>query len=104
MLRKPVDFTVRCSDPQFKTAPAKYKIAAEWSGGDLTELKTFGFANDECLDSVYLAAVDRAAKIRLSEGESLGEMGIYLMDSRRHDYELQRQPELEARFLTAAPA
>jgi hypothetical protein len=91
-----IDFTVRCSDKERKDYPAKYKIAAEWSGGGLTELKTFGFADDECLQRVLRSARERAAKIRLAEGERMGEMRVYYLDRNRHDYELERATDLEA--------
>ena len=86
MLTKPFDFTVRCSDPERRGAPAKYKIAAEWTGGGFTELKTFGFADDECLAKVFKAAEERASRFKADDGEVLGEMRIYLLDPKRHDY------------------
>ena len=42
--------------------PAKYKIAAEWKGGGYSELKTFGFADDDCLERVYRAAQPAPAR------------------------------------------
>jgi hypothetical protein len=90
-----VDFTVRCSDPQAKDRPAKYKIAAEWTGGELTELKTFGFADDECLERVFRAAQERAAKIVCAEGEHIGEMRVFFLDPHKHDLELRRATDLE---------
>jgi hypothetical protein len=35
----------------------------------------------------------------LSEGETLGDMRIYLLDTHRHDYELARARELEEKIL-----
>lgn len=90
-----IDYSVRCTDPQRKDREAKYKIAAEWTGGGVIELKTFGFADDECLPRVFAAAEARAAKIRLTEGERLSRLQIYRLDPLRHDYELERAPELE---------
>lgn len=90
-----IDYTVRCSDADRKDREAKYKIAAEWTGGGVVELKTFGFADDECLPRVFAAAEARAAKIRLNEGERLSSLQIYRLDPLRHDYELDRVPELE---------
>lgn len=97
-MRKAIDFTVRCTDPERKGHPAKYKIAAEWTGGGFTELKTFGFADDECLERVYGEALRRASAIKLVEGEILGDMRIYQLDTLRHDYELARAPELEEKM------
>ena len=93
-----IDFTVRCSDEQCKEQLATYKIAAAWSSGELTELKAFGFANDECLDRVMESALARVAKAHFGDGEELGEMCIFRLDSKRHDYELQRMTELEKRY------
>ena len=92
---KAIRFAVCCSDPQCADQPADYKVAAEWTGGGVTELKTFGFANDECLDRVMEAAILRARGIRLDVGESIGAMCIYRLDSSRHDYELERATDLE---------
>lgn len=93
-----VHFTVYCSDEQAKSRPADYKIAAEWTGGDYTELKTYGFADDESLERVFAAAKKRTAAIRLSEGEKLGELRIYRLERRKHDFELERLTELEQRL------
>lgn len=103
-MRKNVDFTVYCSDSERNTSPARYKIAAEWTGGGFTELKTFGFADDTCLERVFRKAEERAQKFRAADGESLGEMGVYLMEKGRHDYELVRQLELEAKLRAPALA
>lgn len=91
-------FTVCCSDAERKDHPAKYKIAAEWTDGGYTELKTYGFADDECIDRVVRAAMQRMAKVSLSEGEMVSELHIYLLDSSRHDYELTRVAELERKY------
>jgi hypothetical protein len=93
-----IDLTVYCTDEQCKDQVATYKIAAEWSGGGPRELKTFGFANDECLDRVVRSAVERAGRIRLAEGESLGPMRIYKLEPKLHDYELERMTDLEAKY------
>lgn len=100
-MKRTIDFTVRCTDPERKGERAKYKIAAEWIGGGFTELKTFGFADDECLARVFQRARERAQKILFSEGEALGEMRVYLLDTGRHDYELTRAPDIEAKLLAA---
>lgn len=90
-----IDFTIRCTDDICRDSPARYKVAAEWTGGGYTELKTYGFADDHCLDRVYRMAFERAKAIRFSEGESLGEMRVYFLDAHRHDYELARAIDVE---------
>lgn len=97
-MERKADFTVRCSDPQASDRPATYKIAAEWTGGELTELKTFGFADDECLPRVFRAAQERAGRIICADGERIGEMRIYHLNVGMHDYELRRALELESQF------
>ena len=94
-----VKFVVRCTDNQCADREAKYKIAAEWSGGGYSELKTFGFADDECLERVFKAARERAAKIRIVEGEGLGDLRIYQLQPKRHDFELERMTQLEEQFV-----
>ena len=98
MKMKKIDFTVRCSDEDRRDREAKYKIAAEWKGGGYSELKTFGFADDECIERVFHAAQDRASKIRLSDEEEIGEMQIYIIDQTRHDYELEKAVDLERKL------
>jgi hypothetical protein len=92
-----VDVTVRCSDQECAERPARYKIAAVWIGGGYRELKTYGFADDACLERVYRAAAARAARISLAEGEELGPLGVYELDFERRDRELVRRVDLEER-------
>lgn len=95
-----INYQIRCTDEQRREQPAKYKIAAEWSGGGYTELKTFGFADDDCLERVFRAAQERVAKIKPEEGENLGALRIYVLDTKRHDYELERALDLEKSLLS----
>ena len=92
---------VSCTDKERQSAPAKYKIAAEWIGGGYAELKTFGFADDDCLARVFQQAQSRAEKIRLSEGESISQMRVYELESNRHDNELRRREDLEKELLAS---
>lgn len=96
-------YDVRCTDDQCKEQEACYKIAAKWTGGGFTELKTFGFANDVCLERVYRAAKKRAARIRTVEGEELGLLQIYRLDRNQHDYDLTPLPELQAALDASEP-
>jgi hypothetical protein len=89
------DMTIYCSDPKARHRPAKYKIAAAWTGGDYSELKTYGFADDECVVDVFKAALDRLTKFRSSEGETVGELHIYLLDNKRSDAALEHASEVE---------
>lgn len=96
-----LDVTVYCSAPGFETVPAAYKIASEWLAGGTRELKTFGFADDACLESVYRDAVKRAAAIRPDADEMVGRMGIFRLAPNTKDSDLERLPDLEARFADA---
>ena len=91
------DMTIYCSDPKSRHRPAKYKIAAAWTGGDYSELKTYGFADDECVVDVFRAALDRLTKFRSCEGETVGELHIYFLDSQRSDVALERASDVEKR-------
>lgn len=93
-MRKP-DLTVRCTDEERRLEPALYKVAAEWVGGGYSELKTYGFADDVCLERVFRKAADRIRKVRLSEGETVSPLRIYRLEPARHDWELPRMTELE---------
>lgn len=93
-----VRFVVQCSDDERKKEPATYKIAAEWIGGGYSELKTFGFADDVCLERVYRKAVERVEKFKPTAGEQLGELHVFRLDPGQHDYELTRLPELEVQL------
>lgn len=96
-----IDTTIYCSHPKFASEPATYKIAAEWTGGDHSELKTYGFANDACVVEVYRSAQVRAGRFRPCEGETLGELRIFRLNPIQHDYELKRVADVEERVKTA---
>ncbi|MGL4462146.1 MAG: hypothetical protein ACRDD1_01795 [Planctomycetia bacterium] len=97
-MTQPWTYTIFCTETGFRGKAAKYKIAAEWSGGGYTELKTFSFADDDCLEDAYRAARRRAAEILLLNDEQLGPMAIYQLERGKHDYELRRRQDLEERF------
>ena len=56
---------------------AEYKVAAPWSAGKFSELKTYGLACAEHHAEVYHNAVQRRATHTLSPEESQGTMGLY---------------------------
>ena len=98
-----LDVTVYCSAPGFEQTPAIYKIAAEWLAGGTRELKTFGFANDKCLETVFHEAAARAAKIAAEPGEEIGPIGVYRLLPNARDRDLERLRELETK-LRATPS
>ena len=74
---------------------AHFKIAARWSDGVTSELKTYSLACLECLPSLFRDARVRKAACRLAAGESLGEPQVFEMTRGRGIGELVRRAELE---------
>jgi hypothetical protein len=83
--------------------PAQYKIAARWSDGVVSELKTYGLCCEECLAKWLLRGRESHKACRLIPGETLEPPGIYLLQRGQRDQVLQRLPELEERLLPAEP-
>lgn len=74
---------------------AAYKIAARWSDGVTSELKTYFLACPDCLSGLYRAARAKQAACRLAAGETLGAPEVFEMRRGARDRELVRRPELE---------
>ena len=88
---------VRCSRPDCQE-PAAYKIAAHWSDGSFTELKSFGFACSDHLGSVFREAEQRHLDYTPSPGETVEEIGIYKFEQGKRDRQLQRLWGLEENY------
>jgi len=69
---------------------AVYKIAATWSDGTSRELKTYGLACEAHRVSQLHVARLRHAGLRLSEGETVGPVELYLLLSGCRDAQLSR--------------
>lgn len=82
-------YTAGCS----KTAA--YKIAAQWSDGVTSELKTYGLACAECLPAWLGRALQRHAACRRAPGEMLDVPGIYRIQRGDRDQQLKRMSEME---------
>jgi hypothetical protein len=91
--------TVRCSVPECRES-ASYKIAAPWSDGSFSELKTYGFACSNHLGSVFRAAVERQDDYPPSPGETVEEIAIYRFEQGKRDRQLQRLWGLEENYRT----
>jgi hypothetical protein len=78
--------------------PAEFKIAARWSDGVTSELKTYGLACQGCLPTWFLRACERHADCRKAPGETLERPGIYRVERGERDQQLQRLPELEKKL------
>ena len=88
---------VRCSMPGCRE-PATYKVAAPWSDGQFSELKTYGHACAEHLGPVFREAEERRATYRPAPGETVDEIGIYRYKDGWLDWQLQRLGDLEENY------
>ena len=88
---------VRCSVPDCHE-PANYKIAAPWSDGQFSELKTYGHACPEHLGAVFRDAEQCRQQYHPSPGETVEEIGIYRYEQGKRDRQLQRLWGLEENY------
>ncbi len=75
--------------------PAAYKIAARWSDGITSELKTYGLACEGCLAAWFRRARASQAACRRAPGETLEAPGIFRLERGQRDQQLRRLPEVE---------
>ncbi|MCI0640559.1 MAG: hypothetical protein L0Y72_06450 [Gemmataceae bacterium] len=84
---------------------AEYKIAARWSDGLQSELKTYGLVCADCLADWFWTARDKHKRCRLAPGETLEPPGVYHLERGLRDQKLQRLTDVEERLLShAGPA
>jgi hypothetical protein len=88
---------VRCGHPDCRE-PATYKIAAPWSDGSFSELKTYGHACADHLGPVFRQAEERRRAYRPSLGETVEDIGIYRYEQGKRDRQLQRLWGLEENY------
>jgi hypothetical protein len=88
-------YAVLCYTPGCGS-PAAYKVAARWSDGVTSELKTYGLACESCLPAWFRRARERQAACRVAGGETLGAPGIYRVERGSRDQSLERLNDLEA--------
>ena len=77
---------------------AVYKIAARWSDGITSELKTYGLTCPRCLADWFQQSVKKQKTCRLTPGEKLEPPGIYHLTRGQRDKQLERAAELEAQL------
>ena len=94
-------YPVYCYTPQCKNL-AEYKIAARWSDGVVSELKTYALCCDECLSAWYQRSRERHVRCHAAAGETLDAPGIYRRKHGARDVQLDRLPERE-RELSGSP-
>jgi hypothetical protein len=90
-------YPVRCYTPGCGRE-AVYKIAARWSDGVTGELKTYALTCADCVGPWFSRARQSRAACRLAPGESLKEPEIYQIVRGARDQQLERLPDVEARF------
>lgn len=88
-------YEVRCAAEGCQEL-AQYKIAAEWSDGTTSELKTYGLACEQHLAGLFRRGHEKRSHCRIVEGESLSPPRIFRLNTGCRDRQLQRAPELEA--------
>jgi len=74
---------------------ASYKIAARWSDGVRSELKTYSLCCVDCLHESFRKSRDKQKSCRLAQGETLEPPGVYQLQHGQRDQKLQRLAELE---------
>ena len=83
---------------------ADYKIAARWSDGVVSELKTYGLCCGDCLPGWFRESRAKQQKARRAATESLEPCGIYKLEHGSRDRQLQRREDLEAQLLAESTA
>jgi hypothetical protein len=73
--------------------PAVYKVAAPWSNGTSRELKNYGLACEAHRDSQLALAQMHRKDLKLADGETVGQVGLYQVVPGRRDAELPRLPD-----------
>jgi len=78
-----------CSMPECE-APATHKVAAVWSYGPFTELKTYGLACSDHPAPVLAGAQGRHKSYAFDPGETVEAIGLYRYERGKSDSELER--------------
>lgn len=81
-------YAPRCSAAGCRAA-ARYKIGAPWSDGAQRELKNYGLACEAHVGGVLRRGRESRARLRVGEGELVGEVGVYELAPGRLNGELR---------------
>lgn len=68
--------------------PARYKAAAPWSDATASELKNYGLSCETHRQALLERARSVRARLRLTEGETVGPVSLYRWEPGRRDAEL----------------
>jgi hypothetical protein len=87
-------YLIRCYE---KDCPnqAEYKLAAHWSDGITSELKTYGLVCAACLLNWFRRSLTKNAACRRAPNEILEPPGIYRLQRGQRDMQLERLTVLE---------
>ncbi len=94
-----LDIIVHCSHPGCQEV-AVYKLAAPWSDGRFSELKTFGLACPDHIGAIFRASETRWRTHQPGPGEMIDEIGIFKLEPGKRDRQLQRLWGLEENYRT----
>ncbi len=75
--------------------PAEYKIAARWSDGITSELKTYALCCSQCLPQAYRRSCAKRDACRMAPAETLDRPGIHELKRGLRDSQLVRREDLE---------
>ena len=87
-------YAVRCYTSGCENLAA-YKVAARWSDGVVSELKTYALSCPGCLKAWFQKSRDKQAACRLTTNETLEPPGIYNLQRGTRDQKLERLSQLE---------
>jgi hypothetical protein len=90
---------ITCTHPDCRE-PAAYKLAAAWSDGTFSELKTYGHACADHLGEVFRHSEARWKECQPAPGESVELLGIFRLEPGKRDRQLQRLWGLEENYRT----
>ena len=92
MEKNAFEYHPTCSAPDCDQ-PAVYKVAAPWSNGTSRELKNYGLACEAHRETQLALAQVHRKDLKLAEGETVGQVGLYKVVPGKRDAELPRLPE-----------
>src|SRR6516162_8880998 len=78
---------------------AIYKIAARWSDGITSELKTYALTCADCLPAFFHQSRQRQKACRTAPGETLDLPAIFRMVYGQRDRNLERLADLEEKLI-----
>jgi hypothetical protein len=69
-------YTKTCSTPGC-SEPPRYKIAAPWSDGPLRELKNYGLACEQHVETLLTRARSQHERVAMRDDEQVGQVQVF---------------------------